>query len=573
MRSSRLPWALRFSLVVLAALLVPAPLARADANRVARGDHGIVVSASSHASQAGVDILKARGNAVDAAVATGFALTVTHPLAAPVGGGGFLVAQTHDGDAIALDFREVAPAKAHRDMFLDSEGNVVEGASTETVLAVGVPGSVDGYLRLVQDYGSGVLSRAELLAPAIRLAKNGFEMTENFAETLNDSRELFSKDPAASKIFIRPNGARWKAGDRMVQPDLARTLEAIAREGRPGFYSGAVADGVVATMRKRGGFITHEDLENYGSVYREPVRGTFRGFEVVSMPPPSSGGVLLVHMLNMLEPYPLEAMGWNSPEYVHLLTEVERRAYADRATHLGDPDFWNVPMDSLLSKRYATKRRLTIDPERATPSSDVSHGAVVVSESGDTTHYSIVDSSGNAVAVTVTLNASFGCGIVAEGTGVLLNNEMDDFSAKPGVPNLYGLVGGEANAVEAGKRMLSSMTPTVVLDNGRPRLVAGSPGGSTIITTVLQVILNVLVHNMPLEEAVAAPRVHSQWLPDRITIEERAVQPAAARRLTDMGHEIEVRNGALGNVNAIGVNGGEFIGVGDVRWENSAVGY
>lgn len=536
-------------------------------------EHGMVVSASEYASEVGVAIMRGGGNAFDAAAATGFALAVTSPQAGNLGGGGFMIARTAGGRNLSLDFREKAPARAQRDMYLDEEGNVVEGLSLRLSLASRVPGSVDGLLTLWERHGSGSVTREELLAPAIRLATDGFPISAELAQSLNLYEATFTEDPGASKVLVRNDGKPWKEGDRLVQGDLAGTLRLVAARGREGFYEGTVA-GLIADQHSRtGGFITREDLKAYTSVYRDPVLGRFRGYEIVSMGPPSSGGVLLIQMLNMLDSWPLDDSAPGSTGYVHLLTEIQRRAYVDRAQHLGDPDFWDVPVSTLVSTRYAKGRVKTIDLGRATPSTEVATGIAIAYESEETTHYSVVDADRNAVAVTVTLNAIFGSGIVIDGAGFLMNNEMDDFSSKPGVPNLYGVVGGEANAIEPGKRMLSSMTPTIALRNGKPVMVLGSPGGPTIITTVLQVFLNVAVHGMNIQEAVSEPQHHSQWLPDRIVYEEGAFSKEVRDSLIAMGHVIPDTPRRLGTANCILIDKGRVYGAPDYRSQSAAVGY
>ncbi len=535
--------------------------------------HGMVVSASAPACDAGVAIMQAGGNAFDAAAATGFVLAVTFPQAGNLGGGGFMVAHTADGRNLSLDFRERAPARAHRNMYLDDKGRVIEGLSLRSPLASGVPGSVDGLLTLWERDGSGNITREELLAPAIRLAAEGFFLSRELAQALNLYATVFEKDPGASKVFVRDDARPWRQGDAFVQEDLARTLRRIAAEGRAGFYEGATAELVAKQQAGSGGFITRDDLSSYASVYRDPVVGTFRDYEIVSMGPPSSGGVLLIQMLNILEARPDSEFTRGSDAYAHLLTEVQRRAFADRAQHLGDPDYWEVPVAELTSKRYAKERAKSIDVERATPSADVSAGRTVSKESMETTHYSVVDAQRNAVAVTVTLNGLFGSGIVIDGAGFLMNNEMDDFSAKPGVPNLYGVVGGEANAIEAGKRMLSSMTPTVILQDGSPVMVLGSPGGPTIITTVLQIFLNVAVHGMNIQEAVSAPRHHSQWLPDRIVHEEGAFTKNVIEKLRTMGHTVPDLTATIGAANCIYIDEQAVYGAPDLRRKSAAVGY
>jgi len=540
-----------------------------------RGEDGMVVSAGGLAGEVGLAVLRDGGNAIDAAVAVGFALAVTHPSAGNIGGGGFLVAHMADGTTFTLDFREKAPGSASRDMYLDEEGTVVEGLSLYTALASGVPGSVDGLLRVLEDYGSGAVSRRRAISPAIRLARKGFGISRFMAEELNRKRDYFAKDEGASAIFVRDDGEAWEAGDVLRQADLAKTLKRIARRGAAGFYEGETADLIVAEMERRDGILSRADLAAYESVYREAMLGDFMGHEIVSMPPPSSGGVLLIHMLKMLELLEIDEHGWNSAAYVHRLTEVERLAYADRAKHLGDLDYWDVPIAGLLSDGYAAERATRIDLTKATPSSEVGAGAPAGYESPETTHYSVIDKDGNAVSVTTTLNLGYGSGIVVDGAGFLLNNEMDDFSAKPGTPNAYGLVGAEANAIQPGKRMLSSMTPTIVLRDGKPVLVTGTPGGSTIITSVMQVVLNVLVHDMDVQEAVDAPRVHSQWLPDKLYMEERALPADTIVVLEGMGHDVEGHSWrSIGRAHSIRVRDGYYFGAADSRGPDAkAAGY
>ena len=432
---------------------------------------------------------------------------------------------------------------------------------------------MDGLIRALEDHGSGNISLREAINPAIYLAERGFKISYYEANILNVYKSFFAKNKAASKIFIKDNGKPWKKGDKLIQKDLAKTLKRIARYGRDGFYSGNVAEMIVKEMQRGNGLITLQDLENYSSKYRSPVFGTYKEYEIVSMGPPSSGGALLINMLNMLENYPMHNLSWNSSEYIHLMTEVERRAYADRAEHMGDPDFWNVPMVMLTSKQYAKTRIKDIDLNKATPSSLISASKKTSYESPETTHYSVVDSWGNAVSVTTTINLGYGNGCVVEGAGFFLNNEMDDFSSKPGVPNAFGLIGNEANAVEAGKRPLSSMTPTIVLKDSKPFLVIGSPGGSTIITTVMQTILNVVDHNMDIKEAVCASRFHSQWLPDVIQYEPRSLINDLKNALESKNHKLVPRNGYIGEANGIIITEEGYFGGGDCRGETSAVGY
>ena len=536
--------------------------------------NGMVVSASRLASDAGVNILKKGGNAIDAAVATGFTLAVTHPQAGNIGGGGFLVAHMAYGESFSLDFREMAPSMAHRDMYLDDSSNVVPGLSLYSHLAAGTPGSVDGLLRIWRDHGSGNISLRQLLLPAIQLAERGFPISYGFARVLNIFHDFFINDDGAKAVFIKKNGEPWRAGDKLVQRDLARTLKLISRKGRAGFYEGKTAQLIKREMAEGNGFITKDDLDNYRSVYRTVVTGDFKDLDIISMGPPSSGGVLLIQMLNMLEQYPLDTLGWNSSDYIHLLTEIERRAYADRAEHMGDPDFWEVPVSMLVSKEYAFERIQNISMEKATKSSVVKAGDPLAYESRETTHYSVIDKNGNAVSVTTTLNTGFGCGVLVEGAGFFLNNEMDDFSAKPGSPNIFGLIGNEANAIQPYKRPLSSMTPTIVLKNGEPFLIIGTPGGSTIITTVMQIILNVAIHGMDIQEAVSVPRVHSQWLPDAIIVEERSLSKDVEQNLINRGHTIQpYRWSTIGQANGIMIGEKGFYGGADPRGENATEGY
>ena len=536
------------------------------------GENGMVVSTSRQASIAGIEILKKGGNAIDAACATGFVLAVTSSSNGNIGGGGFMVVHKGNSKNFTLDYREIAPAAAHRDMFLDSKGEVIDNMSLRTRAASGVPGSVDGLLKAWKDHGSGNISRRELLASAIALAERGFELTHYEAKRFNNNKDLFLNNNAAAKIFIREDRKPWKAGDRFIQKDLAKTLKRIAREGRDGFYTGKTADLIVAEMNRGIGLITHEDLLNYESKYRDPMTGSFKGYEIISMGLPSSGGTILIEMLNMLEKFSLSDLGWNSSEYIHLLTEVERRAYADRAEHLGDSDYWTPPSSLLTSKKYAIDRMNDFYADKATSSTDIFAGDPSDYESPETTHYSVIDKDGNAVSVTTTINLGYGGGFLVEGAGFFLNNEMDDFSAKPGVPNAFGLVGNAANAIQPGKRPLSSMTPTIVLKNKEPFIILGSPGGSRIITAVLQTILNVTVHNMNIQKAVSAPRVHSQWLPDVIMAESYSIIKDVEISLINKGHKIlPYKN--VGDVNAILINEDGYFGGTDIRGENTAIGY
>ncbi|MEC7799114.1 MAG: gamma-glutamyltransferase [Candidatus Neomarinimicrobiota bacterium] len=541
------------------------------------GENGMVVSTSRHASQVGIDILKEGGNAVDAAVGVGFALAVTSSSNGNIGGGGFMVTRFSNGKTFTLDYREMAPAMAERNMYLDENGDIIKGKSRSTHFASGVPGSVDGLLKAWKDHGSGNISIERLLRPSINLAKNGFDLSDYEAERFNKNKERLSKHAETKRIFTRDD-RKWKAGDIFYQSDLAETLERIVKNGRDGFYKGKTADLIVEEMKNVGGWITHKDLENYKSLYRDPIEGSFKNYDILSMGPPSSGGILLIHMLNMFDEIMKKSeslsidLSYNSIDYIHILTEIERRAYADRAEHLADADFWDVPEGMLLSKDYAKERVSSIDLSKATLSSDISHGNSYIDQSEETTHYSIVDKEGNAVSVTTTINSGYGNGITITGAGFLMNNEMDDFSSKPGEPNMFGLLGNEANAIEPKKRPLSSMTPTIVLKDGQPFLILGTPGGSTIITTVLQNLLNVVIHGMDIREAVSSPRVHSQWMPDMVFHEQRGLSKRLIKKLTARGHEVKLR-GNIGEANGIMIDDQGFWGGPDSRGENTAIGY
>ena len=540
------------------------------------GKNGMVVSTSRHASQVGIDILQKNGNAVDAAVAVGFALAVTSSSNGNIGGGGFMVARFAEGKTFTLDYREMAPEAARRDMYLDENGDIIEGKSLDTYFASGVPGSVDGLLKAWQDHGSGNISLQQLLAPAIDLAESGFDLSHYEATRFNLNKERLSQHPETKRIFTRDDRA-WEFGDIFVQKDLANTLKRIAETGRDEFYKGKTADLIVAEMETVGGWITHKDLKNYESKYREPIRGKFNDYDIISMGPPSSGGILLVHMLNMLNEIQKRSnelnldMSFNSSDYIHVLTEIERRAYADRAEHLGDSDFWDIPKDMLLSSSYAKQRIVNIDFKKASESKAVFYGKSP-KESEETTHYSVVDKDGNAVSVTTTINWGYGNGVTITGAGFLMNNEMDDFSSKPGVPNVFGLLGNEANAIEPKKRPLSSMTPTIVLKDKKPYLILGTPGGSTIITTVMQNILNVVLHNMNIKEAVSSPRVHSQWLPDVVYYEKYGLSSDVVENMKSRGHDMNLR-GDIGEANGIMINEKGYWGGADSRGENKAIGY
>lgn len=507
----------------------------AAAPAAVRADHGMVVTAHRLASDVGVAVLRKGGNAVDAAVAVGYALAVVYPSAGNIGGGGFMTIRLRDGRTTFLDFRERAPQAASKDMYLDAAGNVVPGRSTAGYLAVGVPGSVAGFETALTRFGTR--PRAELMAPAIRLARDGFVLEESDSDVIAGGAKKLGKDPAAAQIFLK-DGRPPAAGDRLVQTDLADSLALIADKGPDAFYKGPIAEKIAKASAAKGGILASADFSAYGVRELAPITCRYRGYEIISSPPPSSGGVILCEILNVLEGYPLAHLGPGSAETVHYMVEAMRHAYADRNAALGDPDFVKNPVTTLLDKAYAAKIRAAITPFRAGKSEEVK--PLALAESHETTHYSIVDEQGNAVSVTYTLNGSFGAGVVADGTGILLNNEMDDFTSKPGVANLYGLVQGEANAIAPGKTPLSSMSPTIVTKDGKLFMVIGSPGGARIITITLEAILNVIDHGMTISEAIDAPRIHHQWLPDKVVMEPFALSRDTQKILAEMGHDVGI---------------------------------
>ncbi|WP_191965307.1 gamma-glutamyltransferase [Marinobacter halotolerans] len=533
---------------------------------------GMVVTSHTLATEVALEVLKQGGNAVDAAVTAGFALAVTQPRSGNIGGGGFMLYAPGDsGEVEAIDYREKAPVAATETMFQDEDGNVVQNRSRFTHKAAGVPGTVAGLALALDRHGTLTLKQA--LAPAIRLARDGFIVPARFTEGLEQARERLARWPATLNTFYKKDGTAWQPGERFVQPDLANTLERIANHGIDDFYEGETAKLIVAEMQRHDGLITLEDLRNYKPAVRQPIHGTYRGHDIYSMSPPSSGGTHIVQILNILEGYPIAAMGHNSAAGIHHLAEAMKLAYADRAKFLGDTDFVEVPLAGLTSKAYAEELRNGIDPKRTRPSVEISAGDPTAFESPETTHFSIVDRWGNAVSNTYTINFSYGSGITVAGAGFLLNNEMDDFSAKPGVPNAYGLIGGEANRIAPEKRMLSSMSPTIVRREGRNYLVAGSPGGSRIITTTLQVLLNVIDHGMNIQSAVSVPRIHHQWLPDEIRIEQ-GISPDTVELLEGMGHKV-VQKSAMGAIQSILIeHDGTLNGGADPRRStSSAMGY
>lgn len=530
--------------------------------------NGMVATQEALASDIGLQILKDGGNAVDAGVAVGFALAVTLPRAGNIGGGGFMmIYDAKQGKTVALDYREKAPSSASRDMYLDKEGNAVSDLSRYHGLAVGVPGTVAGLLKALEEHGT--MSREQVMTPAIALAEDGIEVTAGLSESLTALSDRLQKWPSTKKVFFKPDGSAYQPGERLKQPELARSLKRIAVQGTDGFYKGETAQKLVKAVNEAGGSMSLQDLANYQAIAREPVKGDYRGYEIVSMPPPSSGGIHIVQILNILEGYPLKDYGQNSAQTIHLMAEAMQLAYADRAEYLGDADFIDVPASGLTSQAYADKLRTLIDPNKATPAATIKANNPLPYESDQTTHFSIVDKDGNAIANTYTLNFSYGTGLVADGTGILLNNEMDDFSAKPGVPNGYGLLGGDANAVEANKRPLSSMSPTLVFKDSKPYIVTGSPGGSRIITTVTQIISNVIDHDMNIAEATHAPRIHDQWLPDEIRV-EKALNIDTVKKLESMGHTVSPKS-AMGSTQSIMLTPNGVYGSSDPRIVDAAV--
>lgn len=580
MRTSFLARSLTITALLIAFCLAPlAPtttVSLAASREPVRARHGIVASTNEVASRVGVDIMKRGGNAIDAAIAVAFALAVTHPVAGNLGGGGFMMIRLKNGRTTAIDYREMAPAAATRNVYLDKDGNLIkgEGGSLVGYRAAGVPGTVRGMELALKKYGSGKLTWAQLVEPARRLA-DGFTVTYNFARSLRSAREDLEQYPETRHIFLN-DGNLYREGELIRQPDLAATFARLERLGPNEFYTGETARLIVADMKRHNGLITAEDMRSYLAKERAPLHGTYRGYEVISMPPPSSGGAVLLEMLNILEGYDLARMDWASADRYHLMTEAMRRAFADRAEYMGDSDFVKVPVAGLIDKTYARRLRNTIDPARASSSEQVRAGKPLGYESDETTHFTVVDAEGNAVANTYTLNNSYGSFAVAKGTGILLNDEMDDFAAKPGTPNMYGLIQGERNAVAPHKRPLSAMTPTFVLrKDGSLWFTVGTPGGPTIINTVLDVITNVIDYDMNIQQAVDAPRIHHQWLPDELIFEPYGLSGDTQQVLTSRGHKL-AKPRYLGDAEAIMIEEktGMRLGATDPRRSDGvAVGY
>ena len=549
------------------------PLTQHAASREpARARHGMVASTSEIASRVGVEVMQRGGNAIDAAVAVGLALAVTWPSAGNIGGGGFMLIRRANGDTEIIDYRERAPLAASRDMYLDKDRNVIEGASTIGYRAVGVPGTVAGMSLALQRHGK--LKWADVIEPARKLAAEGFIITHHLARGLRGSEKLLTRFPDSKRIFLR-DGKFYEEGERLIQPELAATLERLKENGPREFYEGKTARMIADDMKANGGLITEKDLNGYEPTVRKPLKGTYRGCEIVTMPPPSSGGAALLEILNILEHYNLAELGAGSSDAIHLLIESQRRAFADRAEFMGDADFVKVPLEGLISKRYADELAKTIDSQHATPSEKVRAGKPAVYESTQTTHFTVIDQEGNVVTNTYTLNGGYGSGVTARGTGVLLNNEMDDFTSKIGVPNAYGLLQSENNAIAPRKRPLSAMTPTIVLKNGKVWFAIGSPGGPTIINTVLQVIVNVVDFGMNIQQAIDAPRFHHQWMPDRIQFEPLGINRDTRAVLEKKGHVFAERPGYMGDAEGVMIDpkNGMRLGASDPRSGGVPVGY
>lgn len=550
--------------------------ARAATREPVRGRHAMVVSQHELASKIGVDIIKKGGNAVDAAIAVGIALAVVYPEAGNIGGGGFMLIRNKNGETHAIDYREMAPAAATRDVYVDKDGNLIrgEGSSTIGYRASGVPGTLAGFELAFKKYGSGKVTWKQLIEPARLLAQNGYVLSNRLANLFVAYKDQLGKYPESSRIFLN-GGKYYKEGDVFKQPDLARTLGRIERFGAKEFYTGKIAQMIAADMKANNGLITLDDLKNYKAKERTPLRGTYRGYEIITMPPPSSGGIVMLQVLNMLEGYDVKAMSYNSAAKYHVLAEAMRRSFADRAEFMGDPDFASVPVDTLIDKSYAAKRRESIDLTRASKSSEVGHGEINGAEGTETTHFTVADADGNVVTNTYTLNDLYGSQVTAKGTGVLLNDEMDDFAARPGKANMFGLIQGEKNSVQPGKRPLSSMTPTIVLrKDGSVWFALGARGGPRIISAIIQSVINVIDHDMDIQAAIDAPRIHQQWFPDEILYEPYGMSPDTLNVMRGYGHIFADRPGYVAQATGIMFdNEGVRLGAVDSRGDGKAVGY
>ena len=554
--------------IIFTLISQPAIHSSTDIHHPLIAHQGMVSSQHPEATKVGLEILQQGGNAIDAAVAVGFSLSVVLPRAGNLGGGGFMLVHINkENDTYAYNYREMAPKKAFKDMFLDQDGNVDRRKEAFSYQSSGVPGTVAGLLHTLEEHGT--MTPRQVIAPAIKLAKEGFPLTHDLARLLVSYKDRLKANPETEAIFYPDDKEFYEPGDLLIQADLAWTLEQIASQGSDGFYKGEVASRIAADMKANQGFITKEDMAKYRVEKMKPVQGTYRGYEIISMPPPSSGGLHLIQMLNILEQFPITTMGHNSSSTIHIMTEAMKYAYADRSKHLGDPNFWDVPVDWITSKDYAKGLAEEIG-YAAKPSKVIAPGNPMDHESEETTHFTVIDDEGNIVSNTYTLNFSFGSGIVARGTGVLMNNEMGDFAAKPGTPDAFGLIGGEANSIEPGKRPLSSMTPTIVLKDGEPYFATGSPGGSRIITTVLQIVMNIIDHEMNVAEATHAPRIHHQWYPETLFLEEVGISYDTQHLLRSKGHLVQVRN-AMGSTQTIMIQDGNLLGSADPRRPDARV--
>src|SRR6478672_4738390 len=563
-------------LSLIVAFMPTGSIIQAATREPVRGQHGMVASNSEIASQVGVEIMKRGGNAVDAAVAVGLTLAVVFPYAGNIGGGGFMMIRKRDGTATAIDYREMAPKAATRNVYLDKNGELIkgEGGSILGYRAAGVPGTLAGFNLALRKYGSGKLKWADLVEPARLLAQNGFDLPYSYVRSIESYKKDLSKYDDSKKIFLN-NGKMFNEGDRLVQPELAQTLERIERLGAQEFYTGKTAELIAADMKAHNGLITLDDLKNYQAKERVPVRGTYRGFEIISMPPPSSGGAILLEILNILEGYDLRAMGFNSSAKYQVMTEAMRRAFADRAEFMGDADFVDVPVKTLIDKKYAEKRRESINLTAATSSAQIGHGDITGAESMETTNFTVADDEGNVVCNTYTINNGFGSAATVNGAGFLLNDEMDDFAAQPGKPNMFGLIQGERNAVQPAKRPLSAMTPTIVLrKDGTPWFAVGAAGGPRIISAVLQTIINVIDHDMNIQQALDAPRIHHQWMPDELVVEPYGISPDTRKVLESYGQKFAEKPVYIANATGIMIDDkGVRLGAVDSRGSGGAVGY